>query len=61
MKGWQLIAASVLYLWAAKDYAKDGQPEDAVAWLCYALANCAFAWRVCKPDALLWFERLMAR
>lgn len=43
MSGWQLIVAAVLYAWVARDYADNDRWALSVAFICYAVANLAFA------------------
>jgi hypothetical protein len=44
MNGWQLTIAAGLYVWAAIDYAKADRDAMCIAFLCYGVANLAFAW-----------------
>jgi hypothetical protein len=43
VKGWQLTLAAALYVWSAIDFARDGRAAMCAAFVCYAIANIAFA------------------
>jgi hypothetical protein len=58
VKGWQLCAAAALYVWAAIDYAKADRGDMCVAFICYGIANLAFAWDQAGGWAAI---RLMAK
>lgn len=59
MKGWQLITAGALYIWAAIDYRRDQDDAMSVAFICYGIANFCFAWK--QAGGFAWLAGIMAR